>query len=106
MSPTRTAIARTDIVMALGLTVVTVSYITHLPHNLGLTDEANFIYQAKRLADGEVMYRDVFDLITPLSMYLTALAFRIFGADMAVARATIAVVHAIIVLSIYASCRL
>lgn len=106
MSTTRAHVQRPDIVVGLLLMGATVAYLTSLPHNLGLTDEANFIYQAKRLADGEVMYRDVFDLITPLSMYLTALVFRIFGADMSVARATIAVVHATIVVCIYACSRM
>lgn len=102
MSTRPTAVDTTACVL---LTLVTVGYLTSLPHNLGLTDEANFIYEAKRLADGEVMYRDVFDLITPLSMYFTALVFRIFGADMSVARALIAVVHAVIVLGIYGGAR-
>lgn len=105
-STTSSSLPARDAALAVLLALGTVVYLTGLPHNLGAADESNFIYEAKRLADGEVMYRDVFDLITPVSMYLTAFAFRVFGSDMSVARATIAVVHAVIVVAIYACSRL
>ena len=80
-------------------------YLAALPHNLGQVDEANFLYEAKRIFDGEVLYRDIFELVTPLSLYAVAVVYRIFGVDMGAARVAMAVVHGSTVLAIYLACR-
>ena len=54
-------------------------YLTWLPRNLPSPTKSIHLYEAKRILDGEVLYRDVFEMITPGFMYLMALLFRIFG---------------------------
>lgn len=76
------------------LAVGTVVYLAALPRNLGPADEAIHLYEAKRVLQGDVMYRDVFEIITPGWMYLMALLFRVFGTGMATARIAMAVIHA------------
>ena len=96
---------RRDGVVGLLLLGVTVVYLAALPHNLGLVDESDFLYEAKRIVDGEVLYRDIFEWVTPLSLYVVAVVYRIFGTDMGAARIAMAVVHGVTVLAIYLACR-
>jgi hypothetical protein len=83
----------------------TVAYLVALPRNLNPADESIYLYEAKRLLHGEVMYVDVFDLITPGWMYLMALLFRLFGTDMATARLATAVLHGVAAVGIYCTGR-
>jgi hypothetical protein len=76
-------------------------YVLAQPRALGLSDEAYYLYHAKRLLHGEVLYRDVFDFITPLFTDLFAFLFRIFGTTMTTARVTAAVIHASMMLVLY-----
>lgn len=48
------------------------------------TDEFTNMSQALRVMRGEVMYRDFFELIAPLSFWLLALVYKLFGASLAV----------------------
>jgi hypothetical protein len=80
-------------------------YLSTLPYNLNPADESVHLYQAKRLLEGEVMYRDIWNTITPGWMYLMALLFGVFGTDMATARVTAAVLHALTAVLIFLSCR-
>lgn len=75
------------------------------PNLLVPLDEGVFLYEAKRVADGQVMYRDFFDLIGPLANYALALMYLLFGASMETARGSMAVVHALIVVLMYAIAR-
>src|SRR5262245_13202057 len=88
-----------------GLLLGSVVYLLSLPRVLGHSDEALFLYEAKRVLEGQVFYRDVFDLITPGAHYVMAACFWLFGTDMATARGVDALVHALIVVAIYAGCR-
>lgn len=92
---------------ALGLLIfaVTVLYLAWLPRNLTAADESIHLYEAKRILAGEVLYRDVFEMITPGFMYLMALLFRIFGTDFAVARIAQAVLHGLAAVALYYACR-
>lgn len=96
---------RGDMLVALALLTVSVLYLTSLPHNLGGSDEAYFLVESKRVADGEVMYRDVFEFIPPGAAYIMAAAFRIFGASMTTARGVMTILHALTAVLLYAICR-
>ena len=96
---------RRDAITAALLLIVTVGYIALLPHNLSAADESVHLYDAKRLLHGQVMYRDVFNDITPGYMYLMALLFWLFGTNVAVARNATAVMHGLAAVCIYSACR-
>lgn len=91
--------------IALLLLLAAAFYLSRLPHNLGGSDEAYFLVEAKRVAGGEVMYRDIFEFIPPGAVYLMAGAFRLAGATMATARGTMAIVHAVMAALLYVTCR-
>jgi hypothetical protein len=59
---------------------------------LGAADEGGYLYQAARVAAGDVLYRDVFNINPPGSYWLMAGLFRLFGTTLATARAASAVV--------------
>ena len=64
-----------DLARAALLAGATALYLATLPHDLYPSDEGRFLYEAKRLIDGDVPYRDFFDFITPGLLYLLALAY-------------------------------
>jgi hypothetical protein len=76
-----------------------------LPHSLGAADESVHLYEAKRVLDGEVLYRDVFNFITPGWFYLMASLFWAFGTTIDTARTTMAVVHGATAAVVYLCCR-
>lgn len=82
-----------------------VAYLGYLPRDLGITDESNFLYEAKRIRDGEVMYRDFFQFGAPGASYAMALLFWAFGTTMATARIGTAVVHGLTAVLTYATGR-
>jgi hypothetical protein len=95
-----------DVALGVLLASATVIYLATLPLNVVTPpDEAHALHQAKRLLDGEVLYRDLFDLATPLWTYLMACLFWLFGTTLATARATVAVVHGATVLGLFLVCR-
>ena len=94
-----------DGLLAAGVLVGTVAYLSALPHNLSPADESVYLYQAKRILAGEVLYRDVFEITTPGWMYLMALLFRLFGTSIETARMAMAVIHALTAVLIYFTCR-
>jgi len=67
--------SRLDVVVALVLFAGTLAYLSTLPRILGPSDEGLYLYNAKRVLDGDVLYRDIYDIITPASHYLMALAY-------------------------------
>jgi hypothetical protein len=96
---------RCDALLAGLLFTATVLYWIWLPHSLGPADESVHLYEAKRVLDGEVLYRDVFNFITPGWFYLMASLFWLFGASIETARTAMAVMHGLTMLLIYFSCR-
>jgi len=52
-----------------------------------------------------VMYRDVFDFVTPGFQYLMAFLFRLFGTSITTARAATAVIHGLTAVALYGACR-
>ncbi|MFH0782542.1 MAG: hypothetical protein V2B20_11420 [Pseudomonadota bacterium] len=51
---------------------------------VGPVDESWFLQVVNRVSEGDVLYRDVFFGATPLSVYLSALLFKIFGSELLV----------------------
>jgi hypothetical protein len=100
-----TARTSSDRAIALALGGLAVAYLVSLPRSLGASDEATYLYEAKRLLHGEVMYRDVFDFITPGWMYLMAAAFRVFGTDIRTARVVAALIHGVAIVLLYRTAR-
>jgi len=74
------------------------------PPELG-TDESYYLYEAKRVLAGEVLYRDVFEITMPGSLWFMAGLYRLFGVDVAVARGAFAVVHGLTAVLLFAAAR-
>src|SRR4051794_21768860 len=83
-----------DRAMAAAIFGVTVAWFAVQPRNLGTTDESILLVEARRILEGERLYRDVFWLAMPGAHWLIALAFRLFGTTLAVAKMTMAVINA------------
>lgn len=96
---------RLDALMAVTLFAASVGYLASLPYNLGFADESYFLYEAKRIREGEMLYRDVFQYVTPIAPYLMAALYWLFGATMTTARVSTAVLHGVTVVLLYASAR-
>jgi len=64
-------------------------------------EEFILLYQAKRVLSGEVPYRDFFQFITPGSIYLAGLAFKLFGSKLLVVNFLTALVGSSIVILTY-----
>jgi hypothetical protein len=97
--------ARLDRAVAVGLLAGVVVQQLALPHTLGQSDEALFLYESSRLLHGQALYRDVFEIITPGAYWAMALLFRLFGPTLDTARTASAVVSALIAVLVYAICR-
>ncbi len=82
-----------------------VAYLWYLPRNLGRADESHFLYEAKRIRDGEVMYRDFFQFVTPGASYAMAFLFWAFGTTITTARMGTAVLHGLTGVVMYATGR-
>lgn len=94
-----------DAVLALVLFAAVVAYLTAMPLNLQSPDEARHLDHAKRLLDGEVLYRDVFDITTPGWVLLMTATFAVFGTTLSVARIVAAIIQGCIAVAIFAICR-
>jgi hypothetical protein len=103
--PSSTPVGRRDLLLAGLMFTATVLYWIWLPHSLGPADESVHLYEAKRVLDGEVLYRDVFNFITPGWFYLMASLFWLFGTSIETARTAMAVMHGVTMLFVYFSCR-
>jgi hypothetical protein len=70
------------------------AYLLTFPLAIGKADESHLLYGAKRILDGEVIYRDFFEIITPLAFYLFAAIYRIAGTTLLAARVGMAIIEA------------
>ncbi len=70
------------------------AYFVAYPLTLGHPDENHLLYGAKRVLQGQVIYRDFVEIITPLAFYLFAGVFRVAGTTLLAARVTIALLDA------------
>src|SRR5512139_560067 len=82
-----------DLLVCVVLFVASVAYLVNRPHNLQMADEAYYLGIAKRVSEGEVLYRDVFDFLPPLFHWFLAAVFRLFGVTIEAARSVMAVSH-------------
>jgi hypothetical protein len=94
-----------DVLLAGLLFVCVAGYIGRLPLYLGAPDEPRALYEAKRLLDGEVMYRDIFEIVTPGWVYLMAGMFSLFGTTLRTARWVAAVLQGLIAVASFVACR-
>jgi hypothetical protein len=94
-----------DLLWAAALLAGAVLYLTRLPRNLSPADESVYLYEAKRVLEGQVPYRDFFEITTPGWMYLMAFFFRLFGTNLETARLVVAVMHGVTAVLVYLTCR-
>jgi hypothetical protein len=94
-----------DGALILAVFVATLTYAALIPPFIGASDEANYLHMAKRVADGEVLYRDIFELTTPGWIYFVALLYRLFGADVLTVKTAAALIHALSTVGLFLSCR-
>lgn len=71
---------------------VALAFFLSLPLAIGRADESHLLAEARRVAEGQALYRDVFESLTPLSFYLFAAVIALGGTTLLAARATIATV--------------
>ena len=83
------------------LGLVSFAYLLTLPPTLGIADESYLLYGAKRVLQGQALYRDFFDFVTPGSFYLYAVAYAIGGVSITTARITSALVNALAATCVY-----
>lgn len=105
MHETDRTVRQLDLAVAALLFGATVLYLLSWPRDLGFADESYFLYEAKRIRDGEVMYRDVFQFVAPLTWHLMAGLFWLFGTDLIVARVCMALLHGTTAALCYACAR-
>ena len=77
------------------------TYLLTLPPTLNGADESFTLYGAKRVWQGQAVYHDFFDFITPASFYLYALAYAVGGVSISTARVTSALLNALSVVCTY-----
>lgn len=90
---TASRLERQDALLAAASFGITLLYMNALPPFLMPGDEANYLHEAKRIALGEVLYRDIFELTTPGWPFLVAILFRLFGTTIATAKSATAILH-------------
>jgi len=89
------AAGRAPTVVGWLLGLVCFLYLLALPPTLNGADESFILYGAKRVLQGQALYRDFFAFLTPGSFYLYALAYRLGGVSITSARVTTALLNAL-----------
>lgn len=77
------------------------AYLLALPPTLNGADESFTLYGAKRVWQGQAVYHDFFDFITPGSFYLYALGYAVGGVSITTARVITALLNALSVVCTY-----
>ncbi|MDX2169354.1 MAG: hypothetical protein SF182_19950 [Deltaproteobacteria bacterium] len=85
---------RTRFLPPLAVGAATLAYLWAYPLAIGRADESHFLFEARRVLDGEVPYRDFFESLTPLGFYWLAALYALAGTTLRTARAGIALVDA------------
>jgi hypothetical protein len=96
---------RRDVLVCASLFVGVLLVLLNRPHNLLMADEAYYLGIAKRLFDGEVLYRDVFDFLPPLFHWYCVAVYYAFGVSIEAARSAMAASHALYCVLLYLTCR-
>lgn len=77
------------------IAAVAFAYTVAFPLVIGLSDESHLLHGARRLYEGQVLYRDFFEIIPPLGFYFIAAAYWIGGTTLLTARVATAAVEAL-----------
>ena len=77
------------------------AYLLAQPPTLNSADESFILYGAKRVWQGQAVYRDFFEFITPGSYYLYALAYGVGGVSITTARVATALINALSAVATY-----
>jgi hypothetical protein len=93
--------ARWTVGLGWGLGVGAFAYLLALPPTLHKADESYLLYEAKRIVQGQALYRDFFDFLTPGSFYLYASAYLVGGTNITTARVVTASLNALAVTTTY-----
>lgn len=89
--------------MVVGITAFV--YLLSFPPTLNPSDESLFLYGAKRIRDGQALYRDFFEFITPAGFYLFALVYAVAGTTLQAARGAMVTVNAVSAVLVYVLAR-
>lgn len=84
--------------VAAGLALFIIGFGFTLVAGVNVFDESWFLQVLSRLSSGDILYRDVFFGITPLSVYLTYIPIRIFGVQILVVKAVMSLCFSLTVL--------
>jgi hypothetical protein len=104
--PSRRGGRATRIALALVLAAACIGYTLAWPRFLGRSDESVLLDGARRIVDGQALYRDFFEFITPGSFYLYAGLFAVTGSSFLAVRLLTAAINATsCVLLFYLVCR-
>ncbi len=82
-------------VIVFAITYWYLSYYRNMLYSLS-ADEGIFLYGAKRVLDGQVIYRDFFSHFFPGNYYLLALIYKLFGYSFSVAREAVVIIDCLI----------
>jgi hypothetical protein len=86
--------AWTSGLLGIALALAAFAYLVAYPRDIGGADESYILYEAKRLWNGDIPYRDFFDFIMPGTFYFYALAYAVAGPTIATARVATALLNA------------
>src|SRR5262245_70008 len=64
------------------------------PLVIGRADESHLLHGARRVLDGQVIYRDFFEIIPPLAFYVVAAVYWLAGTTLVAARTAMALIEA------------
>ena len=70
------------------------AYLLAYPRVLNISDESVVLYAAKRILEGQVIYRDFFEFLTPVSFYFFALVYAVAGVSFLPVRIVMAAINA------------
>jgi hypothetical protein len=86
---------RMAVVLGCAVGLTSFVYLLRFPPTLSGADESYMLYGAKRVLQGQAVYRDFFDFVTPGSFYLYAVAYALGGVSVTTARITTAALNAL-----------
>ncbi len=78
-----------------GVFLIAVAYVLAYPLIIGRADESHLLHGARRVLDGQVLYRDFFEIITPLGFYFIAAAYWLGGTTLLTARIATALLEGV-----------
>jgi len=95
--------ARSAAACAVGL--VAFGYFLAFPLQPAHSDESVYLYGSQRLLEGQVLYRDFFEFITPGALYFFAGVFALTGPSLLAARVAMAAVNGLAALLLFSLVR-